>query len=122
MFMYLYYVQLLVFIRTMVANRLSVDGLRWTKLFKKYNSGTYNNQWLVINYSLFRPGHKISKHGLLHILEQMPGHVETRDVTEQFLSQTYWASYNVPFFPAIFEMSGQEDMAKRFGNWLEHCT
>lgn len=103
----------------MVANRLASDGLSWTKLFKKYNSGTYNNQWLVINYALFRPGHKMPKNGLLYILEQMPGLVETRDVTKQLFSQTYWASYNVPFIPEIFEASGQGDMVKRYGNWYE---
>lgn len=101
----------------MVANRLAADGLAWTKLFKKHNSGTFNSQWLVINYSLFRPGRKIPRYGLLYILEQMPGLVETLDITEHFKNQTYWASYNVPLFPAIFEMSGQGDMVKRYGKW-----
>lgn len=103
----------------MVANRLASDGLAWTKLFTKHNSGTYNNQWLVINYSLFRPGRKMPKRGLLHIVDQLPGYIKTEDVTAQFLSQMYWASYNVPFFPETFEMSGQADMVKRHGNWYE---
>lgn len=111
--------QVLVFIRAMVANRLAPDGLSWTKSFKKYNSGTYNNQWLVINYALFRPGRKMPNNGLLYILEQIPGLVETRDVTKQFFSQMYWASYNVPFIPEIFEASGQRDMVKRYGDWYE---
>lgn len=111
-------VQILVFVRAMVANRLASDGQAWTKLFKKYNSGTYNNQWMVINYSLFRPGRsRMPKNGLLYVLEQMPGLVVARDETELFVNQTYWASYNVPFFPAVFEASGQQDMVKRYGNW-----
>ncbi|CAI6362403.1 unnamed protein product [Macrosiphum euphorbiae] len=112
--------QVLVFVRAMVANRLASDGLAWTKLFKKYNSGTYNNQWLVINYSLFRPGRKLPRRGLLFMLEQIPGLVETRDLTESFLNQTYWAGYNVPFLPAISEASGQDDMVKRYGNWFSY--
>ncbi|XP_025421443.1 putative phospholipase B-like 2 isoform X2 [Sipha flava] len=112
--------QILVFIRAMVANRLAPDGLAWTKLFKKYNSGTYNNQWLLINYSLFRPGRKMPKNGLLFIHEEMPGLTETQDVTKQFLSQMYWASYNVPFIPEIFNASGQGDMVKRYGNWFSY--
>lgn len=112
--------QVMVFVRAMVANRLASDGLAWTKWFKKYNSGTYNNQWLVINYSLFRPGRKLPRRGLLFMLEQIPGLVETRDVTESFLNQTYWASYNVPFLPAISEASGQDDMVKRYGNWFSY--
>lgn len=110
----------MVFVRAMVANRLASDGLTWTKLFKRHNSGTYNNQWLVINYSLFRPGHIMPKYGLLYVLEQMPGLIETRDVTKDFLDQTYWASYNVPFSPTIFQTSGQGDMVKRYGNWYAH--
>lgn len=105
------------FVRAMVANRLASDGLTWTKLFKKHNSGTYNNQWLVINYSLFRPGHRLPRRGLLYVHEQIPEMAETCDVTESFLSQTYWASYNVPFIPAISEASGQDNMVKRYGNW-----
>lgn len=103
----------------MVANRLASDGLAWTKLFRKHNSGTYNNQWMVVNYSLFRPGRRAPKYGLLHVLEQMPGLVEARDVTKVLLNRTYWASYNVPFFPAVFEISGQVDMVTRYGSWYE---
>lgn len=74
---------------------------------------------MVINYSLFRPGRRLPKNGLLHVLEQMPGLVEARDVTAKFVSQTYWASYNVPYFPAVYEVSGQDDMVKQYGNWCE---
>jgi len=109
--------KIMVFIRAMVANRLASDGLAWTKLFKQHNSGTYNSQWLVINYSLFRPGRKLPRRGLLYVLEQIPGLVETCDVTEPFTNQTYWASYNVPFLQVISKTSGQDDMVKRYGNW-----
>lgn len=108
-----------VFIRAMVANRLASDGLAWAKLFKKHNSGTYNNQWLVINYALFRPRRKIPKYGLLLMIEQLPGLTKTEDISSQFLSQMYWASYNVPFFSEMFKLSGQEDMVKRYGSWYE---
>jgi hypothetical protein len=33
--------------RTMLANRMATNGRDWTNTFSKYNSGTYNNQWMV---------------------------------------------------------------------------
>ena len=56
----------------MIANRLASNGRVWTKLFARYNSGTYNNQWMVLNYNFFEPGRPI-KAGLLWVLEQLPG-------------------------------------------------
>jgi hypothetical protein len=35
----------------MVSNRLATDGKEWTKIFEKFNSGTYNNQWMIIDYN-----------------------------------------------------------------------
>jgi len=32
----------------------------------------------------------------------------------------YWASYNVPFYPVIYNMSGYPDMANVFGPLLSH--
>jgi len=32
----------------------------------------------------------------------------------------YWASYNVPFYPVIFNMSGYRDMSNMFGFLFSH--
>ena len=47
-------------------------GQEWAQVFKKYNSGTYNNQWTIVNYNLFVPGLPLPKKGLLYVLEQLP--------------------------------------------------
>jgi hypothetical protein len=43
-------------IRSTVANRLALTGAEWVEIFKNYNSGTYNNQWMVVDYNQFRAG------------------------------------------------------------------
>lgn len=40
----------------MVANRLATDGKSWSDIFQQYNSGTYNNQWMVVDYNKFKKG------------------------------------------------------------------
>ena len=66
--------QILEGVRTMVANRLAQSGKHWSKLFAKRNSGTYNNQWMVLDYNKFEPGKDVANtKGLLWVLEQLPG-------------------------------------------------
>lgn len=75
--------QVLEFIRTMVANRLADSGASWSSIFKKFNSGTYNNQWMVVDYNKFKVGSDSKptiKPGLLWVLEQIPGTVEMQDM------------------------------------------
>ena len=38
-------------IRVMIANRLAEFGSQWSLMFEKYNSGTYNNQWMIVDYN-----------------------------------------------------------------------
>ena len=73
-------------IRNIVANRLATDGDSWTDIFSKYNSGTYNNQWMVVDYNKFQPGKPLSAN-TLWILEQIPGYIERRDMTHVLSSQ-----------------------------------
>ena len=82
-------------VRIIVANRLAVDGNSWCSFFEKFNSGTYNNQWVILDYKRFEPG-KPLKPDTLWILEQLPGIVEMADMTVLLQDQRYWASYNIP--------------------------
>lgn len=56
--------------------------------------------------------------GLLYIAEQIPGYIRTGDETQTFINQSYWASYNVPFYNDTFKMSGNEELVKNYGDWL----
>lgn len=43
-------------IRVVVANRLSNSGKEWINNFFLYNDGTYNNEWMVVDWKQFQPG------------------------------------------------------------------
>lgn len=51
---------LLSWMRAMVANVRSKSCVTWMDLFGQYNSGTYNNQWICVDYNLFSPQHDLS--------------------------------------------------------------
>ncbi|BFU25237.1 phospholipase B, putative [Entamoeba histolytica HM-1:IMSS-B] len=77
----------------------------FVELIKDYNSGTYNNQWIVFDVNSW----KKNKAESLFICEQMPGLMKSHDVTEYLTSeekQNMWPSYNVPFDKEIYSKSG----------------
>jgi hypothetical protein len=92
--------------RTYIANLLSNTGPEWISSFIKYNSGTYNNMWMVVDWKQFEPGKQIKK-GLLSIVEQMPGYCEQADVSDM-LTISHWASFNIPYFSTIRNISGYD--------------
>ena len=82
-------------VRTVVANRLAPTGARWSELFERHNSGTYNNQWMILNYNLFTPGKPLQP-DTFWVLEQIPGSVHMADMTLFLEENGYWPSFNVP--------------------------
>ncbi|KAL5017012.1 hypothetical protein ScPMuIL_006601 [Solemya velum] len=105
--------------RNMAANRLATTGLDWCKTFEQYNSGTYNNEWMIVDYKQFKPGQP-PKEGLLYVLEQIPNLIVYDDMTDFLQKQTYWPSYNTAFFPEIFNMSGDQANVDKFGDWFTY--
>jgi len=102
-------------VRVMAANRLSQSGAAWAQIFEVYNSGTYNNQWMVIDYK-----QKAATSGILYVLEQLPGFVEHDDVTSILLDTGYWASYNRAYFQSIFDRSGAKEKEAEYGSWFSY--
>ena len=111
--------QLLCWVRAIVANLLARSGWEWCQLFKRHNSGTYNNQWAVLDYKRFRPGQELPAQGLLFVLEQLPGHVYYQDLSGYLKETSYFASYNIPFFRAASDISGFHAKGNEFYwfNW-----
>merc|ERR1719272_1510458 len=79
-------------IRAMTANYLAKTGPEWMNVFQKHNSGTYNNMWMVVDYSKFTPGLPLPN-GLFTVGEQLPDYFHFEDQTHT-LSYGYWPSYN----------------------------
>ncbi|EAL64426.1 phospholipase B-like protein [Dictyostelium discoideum AX4] len=94
----------LTWIRIIVTNRIAHSGKSWCEIFEKENSGTYNNQWMIVDYNKFIKGVRVQD-GTLYVFEQLPGYVEYADVTN-ILRTGYWPSFNVPYFETISNMSG----------------
>ncbi|CAN7985572.1 unnamed protein product [Ixodes hexagonus] len=109
----------LTWVRAIVASRLATNGSQWVSIFGRLNSGTLNNQWMVLDYNLFTPGAPIGKN-TLWILEQMPNITKSKDVSEFLQNQRYWSSYNIAFFPDIFNISGQPALVEKYGNYYSY--
>eukprot|EP01006_Ploeotia_vitrea_P042310 TRINITY_DN66617_c2_g2_i1.p1 TRINITY_DN66617_c2_g2~~TRINITY_DN66617_c2_g2_i1.p1 ORF type:complete len:551 (+),score=24.45 TRINITY_DN66617_c2_g2_i1:29-1654(+) len=96
-------------LRVATANRMAHDAADWGPIFSKYNSGTYNNQWIVVDIKKFTPGKPLIP-GTLWILEQLPGFIANGDQTS-ILQFGYWPSYNVPFYRSIFSLANYTHFA-----------
>jgi hypothetical protein len=110
---------LLTWQRVIVANRLAKGGEEWTHIFAQYNSGTYNNQWMVVDYNKYQAGAPIQP-GTLWILEQIPGFTEAADKSDFLAENTHWPSYNVPYFSWIYNISGYANGSALDGHGQEY--
>jgi len=102
-------------IRNVIANRLASTGDEWSAVFAHYNSGTYNNQWMIVDYKRFTPNASKLAPGTLTLFEQIPGFTKSADVTPILQKDKYWASYNRPFFAETNERSMFEHFATAEG-------
>jgi hypothetical protein len=108
---------LLAWQRVRTANQLATSGPDWFNLVSKYNSGTYNNQYMILDMKLFNPLNALPANTLF-VVEQIPGLVQGSDVTNQ-LEQGFWPSYNVPYHKDIYVQSGEKFVwiSFRFCSW-----
>nr|XP_050031713.2 putative phospholipase B-like 2 [Dermacentor andersoni] len=109
----------LTWMRALVATRLATSGREWADLFAKKNSGTYNNQYVIVDYKLFKPGTAIGEN-TLWIVEQMPGVMRQKDVSDILQKKKYWPSYNVPYFEDVFIISGQAALVEQYGDYFTY--
>jgi len=109
----------LYWVRNLVANRLSNSGFDWVKYFVPFNSGTNNIQFDIVDYKLFTPYQDILP-GTLWIVEQYPGGYAAADVTFTLIENSYWASYNRPYFQETFDIMGYPYYENLYGDILSY--
>ncbi|GAX76035.1 hypothetical protein CEUSTIGMA_g3478.t1 [Chlamydomonas eustigma] len=90
--------------RVRVANMLAEDGATWAEYVGTHNSGTYTNQYMLVDLKRFTPYSELQP-GLLTVVEVIPGRVVKADTTQE-LERGYWPSYNVPYFPEVYNATG----------------
>eukprot|EP00708_Paratrimastix_pyriformis_P002162 GAFH01000901.1.p2 GENE.GAFH01000901.1~~GAFH01000901.1.p2 ORF type:complete len:623 (-),score=276.17 GAFH01000901.1:555-2198(-) len=107
----------LTWMRAMAANRLAVDGQGWYGNFSKVNSGTYNNQYMVIDHKLFDIGMR-PKAGFVWAIEQMPGLMIGVDRTQMLIDDGFVPSINVPSIYEVYAYAGYpEKVANTSDYW-----
>ncbi|PAA87049.1 hypothetical protein BOX15_Mlig008036g3 [Macrostomum lignano] len=104
---------LLAWQRVRVANQIARNGSHWAWVMTQQNSGTYNNQYMVIDLRKIRPNASIDD-GALTVVEQIPTLVVSSDQTG-LLRTGYFPSYNVPFHETVYNLSGYPDVVKQRG-------
>lgn len=109
----------LYWIRNLVSNRLSFTGVEWAKWFSLHNSGTYNNEWMIVDYKKFTPN-KPLQNNLLIVLEQLPGQTVWNDKTDVLREQSYWPSYNLAYYPDVYNISGTYDAFLKYGSFFSY--
>lgn len=103
-------------IASLTANRLARDAEEWTQIFRRYNAGTYNCQWMVLDYNKLKKGRRSAENaggsglpaGTFWVLETVPGLAVARDLTSELQHRGFWLSANRPFFPEIRSATGYD--------------
>ncbi|XP_074866748.1 phospholipase B-like 1 isoform X3 [Carettochelys insculpta] len=99
--------------RVRIANMMADNGKTWAQTFLRCNSGTYNNQYMVLDMKKVQLQSSLDD-GALYIIEQIPTLVEYSDQTS-VLRKGYWPSYNIPFHENIYNLSGYTEYVEKYG-------
>jgi hypothetical protein len=104
--------------RARVAAHVATTAEEWTEVFSRENSGSYNNQWLIVDYKKFVKNSASSQpDGLLWVLEQIPGYIYREDITKVLVQKGYFPSYNIPYNKYVFDVSGYPMMVNKTGDF-----
>jgi len=105
-------------IRVRLANQKSEKSSDWGAWLNQSNSGTYNNQYMILDLNKIKLNESIED-GALSVVEQIPGLVEWADQTHK-LRLGYWPSYNVPYYETVYNRSGYPGIVQTKGTDFSH--
>jgi len=95
-------------IRINVANMVYQNQSQWAEVYFTQRSGTYNNQWLVVDFNNYwHAKNNISAaQNIIWMVEEFYSLTSAQDVTQELLiPQGYVASYNVPYNQTLWNVS-----------------
>lgn len=98
--------------RAMISSRISTSASEWAENFSKLNSGTYNNQFMILDMKKVNLEQRKIENEAMFIVEQIPGYCDINEVTE-YLKYGYWPSYNTPFSNEIKKLSKINEMIEK---------
>lgn len=84
------------------------NGKDWTAEFIKENSGTYNNEYMVVDAKKFTPGKKPTS-DLLWVIEQFPSLYRSQDITGELAEQLFQQGINTPRWADMRTMAGYDE-------------
>ncbi|EAX95720.1 Laminin A family protein [Trichomonas vaginalis G3] len=105
---------LFTWIRAVHATWTSTSGKEWTETFIKHNSGTYNNQYVVVDSKKLTRFQKPDK-DLIWIIEQFPGVYRSSDVTDYLVEHGYFPSVNCPYHEDLYNLAGYPELVASLG-------
>merc|ERR1719456_853853 len=98
----------------MIVNRLAKNANHWTRIHGTMNSGTYNSEWLIVDYNQFTPGKPVPDN-TLWVVDAVPGIVHAEDLSHRLRTEGYFASYNRPYFTDVRDKTGHTAAQKSHG-------
>lgn len=105
---------LLNWVRVLHATYSTDTAESWADEFLRENSGTYNNQYVVVDTKKLVPGKKPEK-DLVWITETLPGMGIKKDVTDVLVDKGFWPSFNTPYTEEIYNAAGYPEKIKEAG-------
>jgi len=94
--------KVLTWMRVYYAMLTADNGKEWTENYIIQNSGTYNNEYIVLDAKKFTPGVK-PQSDLMWMIEQLPSMYHSEDITSQFVQKNWWPGINTPYFQDIYD-------------------
>lgn len=107
-FSWIHYDSIPYWIRVTVANYMYDTQQNWVNTFFAHRSGTYNNQWLIVDFNKFNAskGDFSAAKDIIWLVEEFYSLTSAQDVTQTLLiPQGFVGSYNVPYDPQIQALS-----------------
>ena len=99
----------LCWIRTMVANQLATDAPSWAHTFGQQASGTYNNQWMVLDVNKAQAATMTAGElpdDSFWVIEEVPGLVHAEDQSGHLNKYGFWSSFNEVYYSDTASIAG----------------